>query len=93
MVMKEIILPYTGIAEDDKVEVIVRNCTSNKEWQYRIESLKIGNVGLKVNNKTSRVKRLINYIQSYDSSWELLNIFNTEKPDGCIHILYRKQNS
>lgn len=90
--MKEIILPYTGIADGDKVEVVVRNCTNNKEWQYKIESLKMENEGLKGKDRSGRIEKLTNYIRNYDHCWELLNIFNTEKPDGCIHLLYRKQN-
>ena len=91
--MKEINLPYTGIADNDNVEVTVRNCTNNQEWQYRIESLKLEIDNSKDKGKTGRIERLLKYIKSYDKGWELLNIFNTEKPDGCIHLLYRKQNS
>lgn len=90
--MKEINLPYTGIADSDKVEVTVRNCTNNKEWQYRIESVQLENEGVKEKNKGNRVERLLSYIRNYDHCWELLNIFNTEKPEGCVHLLYRKQN-
>jgi hypothetical protein len=90
--MKEINLPYTGIADGDQVEVIVRNCTNNKEWQYRIESLNLDNKDAKEFSKSGRVEKLLNYIKNYDHSWELLNIFNTEKPGGSIHLLYRKQN-
>jgi phosphomevalonate kinase len=90
--MKEINLPYTGIADSDQVEVIVRNCSKNKEWLYRIECLKLDNEIKKENNKSSRIERLLSYIRSYDHCWELLNIFNTENPEGYIHLLYRKQN-
>jgi hypothetical protein len=90
--MKEISLPYTGIDDSDQVEVTVRNCTSKVEWQYRIESLKLENEDAKGRSKYGRIERLSKYIREYDKCWELLNIFNTEKPDGCIHLLYRKQN-
>jgi hypothetical protein len=90
--MKEICLPYTGIGDKDKVEVIVRNCTSNKEWQYRIESLNLENKETIKINKAGNIEKLLNYIKTYDQCWELLNIFSTEKPGGCIHLLYRKQN-
>jgi len=90
--MKEINIPYTGIADNDNVEVTVRNCSSNKEWFYRIESLKIDEDKDNVIYKPKRVEKLLNYIRNYDKCWELLNIFNTEKPDGYVHLLYRKQN-
>lgn len=91
--MKEICLPYTGIGDEDKVEVIVRNCTNNKEWQYRIESVILESKEVKEKGSKGRVEKLLNYIKNYDHCWELLNIFNTERPGGCIHLLYRKQNS
>jgi hypothetical protein len=90
--MKEICIPFTGIDDNDPVEVVVRNCRNNEEWLYRIESIKIDNSDNGNNNKTGRVDRLLNFIRTYDLKWELLNIFNTEKPEGCIHLLYRKQH-
>lgn len=90
--MKEICIPFKGIEDNDPVEVVVRNCRNNEEWLYRIESIKIEDIGSKENNKSNRIERLLNFIRSYDLRWELLNILNTENPDGCIHLLYRKQN-
>jgi hypothetical protein len=91
--MKEICIPFTGIDDNDPVEVVVRNCRNNEEWLYKVESLKFEESTAIQNNKTSRVDRLLSYIRNYDLRWELLNIFNTEKPDGCIHLLYRKQHT
>jgi hypothetical protein len=89
--MKEICLPYSDSGKDT-VEVLVRNCNNKKEWQYRVESVQIEEKIEESAKKQTIISHLISYIKNYDNNWELLNIYDAEPKEGCIHILYRKRN-
>jgi len=90
--MKDICLPYTGIAVKDTVEILMRNCGNEMEWHYRVEPVHIAEKDQNGNKKQTIINKLISYIKNYDSNWELLSICDSEPKEGFIHILYRKRH-
>lgn len=83
--MKEICLPFTGIADDESAEVTVRSQESNKTWKYRVVSFNIKNHENKVIIEDLREK-----IKQYDPEWELIQIFDNSQGTDHVHVLYRK---
>ena len=83
--MKEICLPFTGIADNESAEVIVKSQDSEKTWKYRVVSFNI-----KSNNTDVIIKELREKIRLYDPAWELIQIFDTSEGTEHVHVLYRK---
>lgn len=84
--MKEICLPFTGIADDESAEVIVKSQDSSKTWMYRVVSFKIVSKSAEVIIEDLREK-----IRKYDPDWELIQIFDTSTESENVHVLYRKK--
>ena len=86
--MKEICLPFSGIADNESAEVIVRTQDSDKTWKYRVVSF-----GIKNNNNQVIIEDLRAKIKQYDPEWELIQIFDTSEGTEHVHVLYRKKIS
>lgn len=83
--MKEICLPFTGIADSESAEVTVKSQDSDKTWKYRVVSFNI-----KSNNTNVIIEELREKIRKYDPEWELIQIFDNSEGTEHVHVLYRK---
>lgn len=83
--MKEICLPFTGIADNESAEVTVKSQDTKKTWKYRVVSFNI-----KSDNTDVILKELREKIRVYDPEWELIQIFDNTQGTEHVHVLYRK---
>jgi DNA-binding response OmpR family regulator len=83
--MKEICLPFAGIADNESAEVTVKSQNSENTWKYRVVSFNI-----KSNNTDVIIKELREKIRLYDPEWELIQIFDNSEGAEYVHVLYRK---
>ncbi len=86
--MKEICLPFAGLADNESAEVIVKSQDSDKAWNYRVVSFNI-----KSTSTDNILKDLREKINTYDPDWELIQIFDTTEGKEYVHVLYRKKIS
>jgi hypothetical protein len=86
--MKEICLPFGGIADNESAEVTIKSQNSDKTWKYRVVSFNIQG-----NNIDLIIKDLREKINRYDPEWELIQIFDNTESKENVHVLYRKKVS
>ena len=86
--MKEICLPFSGLADNESAEVTVKSQESDKTWNYRVVSFNI-----KSRSSDLILKDLREKIGAYDPEWELIQIFDTTEGTEHVHVLYRKKIS
>ena len=86
--MKEVCIPFAGIKNNERAEVEVRVPKSNRIWKYRIESFEYKS-GEKDMAKNESIENLQNKIRTYDSNWELIQIFDSDETSGYVQLLYR----
>jgi hypothetical protein len=84
--MKEICLPFAGLADNESAEVIIRSQESDKSWSYRVVSFNIPKV-----DSSRMIKTLREKIHQYDPAWELIQIFDNSEGTEYVHVLYRKK--
>lgn len=84
--MKEICLPFAGLAENESAEVTVKSQESDKTWKYRVVAFHLKSKNIDVILTDLREK-----ISTYDPEWELIQIFDTTEGTEHVHVLYRKK--
>lgn len=90
--MGEICVPIPKFKENQVAEVHVTIEGKTQKFDFRLEAFPwIGGEEERVVNEDD-IKSLRNYIESYRSTWELIQIL-TPKPNAeFIHVLFRKKN-
>jgi len=81
-------IPVADIKENESAEVEVRIPKSKRVWKYRIESFEIKS-GEKDEMKNIPIENLRYKIKTYDSNWELIQIFDSDQTSGYVQLLYR----
>ncbi len=86
--MKEVCIPVADMKDNERAEVEVRIPKSKQVWKYRIESFEIAS-GEKDEMKKKPIENLRYKINTYDSNWELIQIFNSDQTSRYVQLLYR----
>jgi len=95
--MREISLPMPLVHKNEKVEIKVIIGNKRKVQNYKIESFQWElkdelSKGKDATTKSlARITRLKNSIETYDKSWELIQIFAPLENSEYIRVLYRKK--
>lgn len=93
--MREICLPLPEITGDQPVEIEIKSTGKENIIQFRIVSFpfKEKNIQDDISGKTTKehINNLKNIIESYDKSWELLQIFAPLNNSKYIQVLFRKK--
>ncbi len=95
--MREINLPLPFVHENEQVEIKVIIGNKRKIQNYKIETfrwefedeLSVANDSTSIT--LARILRLKKSIESYDKSWELIQIFAPLENSEYIRVLYRKR--
>ena len=88
--MKEVCIPISDLKENDLAEVEVRIPKRKLIWKYRIEPFEIA-FREEAGTEELQIEKLRKKIKSYDSNWELIQIFDSDKSSGYIQLLYRSK--
>jgi hypothetical protein len=95
--MKEINIPIPDITENETAEVEVSVKGRKLRYNFRVVSFPwekedlIAGAEDPLYLSLARIYRLKKRIESYDRSWELIQIYKPSKNSDHIHILYRKK--
>ncbi len=89
--MKEICIPINKLNEAERAELEVRLSDNDQIQRYRLESLNMTELKGSETISTMRVERVQQYISSYSTEWELIQIMNSSEGASYIHLLYRKR--
>ena len=89
--MKEICIPFTNIADEEKAEVEVRVPGTNKVWKYRVEPVHVTHSVNEGATQGEGIDKLLQFIGAYSQNWELLQIIGMNEKTGNIHMLYREK--
>jgi hypothetical protein len=95
--MTEIRLPIPPIVDDLPVEIEIRNTGSNQSILYKIVSFPFEKKDEQSRTNESsivsveRIGKLKNMIETYDKSWELIQIFAPLSNSNFIQVLFRKK--
>ena len=96
--LKDVCIPIPGFGEEEVAELHLKIGDQQISYDFRVESfpwdvedeLNNGNND-DVSKSLARIERLKNTINSYDKSWELIQIFNPPENAKYIQVLFRKK--
>ncbi len=94
--MKQINLPLPFIGENEPLEISVAIGKEKRQVNFKVASFLWDNTDELSTKKDAtslslaRITRLKNQIETYDSSWELIQIFAPLEKAKYIRVLYRK---
>jgi hypothetical protein len=94
--MRQISLPLPRLDDDDLIEFEVKSGKRGDLIRFKLEPVLWEDEEDKLNEKDDakitfqRISRLKNSIESYDKTWELIQIFAPLKNSKYVKILYRK---
>jgi len=95
--MKELCIPVPYLKENEKAEVEVILQGRKLKYDFRVESFpweaedEFSSLTDPIERSLARIYRLKRAIESYDKSWELIQIFNPAENADHVHVLYRKK--
>jgi hypothetical protein len=95
--MREISLPLPILKDDEIVEIVLTAGKSGKLEEFRYEAFpwdvpaELSECKDETSLSLARISRLKKAIESYDKSWELIQIFAPLERSGVIRVLYRKR--
>jgi hypothetical protein len=95
--MKELCIPIPYLKEDEKAEVEVTLKGRKLKYDFRVESFpwetddELSILKDPIERSLARIYRLKRAIESYDKSWELIQIFNPAENADHVQVLYRKK--
>ncbi|MFN8254692.1 MAG: hypothetical protein U0W24_03325 [Bacteroidales bacterium] len=95
--MREICLPLPILKDDEIVEIILTTSKSGKKEEYKYEAFpwdvpdELSECRDETSLSLARISRLKKSIESYDKSWELIQIFAPLERSKVIRVLYRKR--
>lgn len=87
--MTEICIPLNAVPECRRADVEVRIPDSGKILHYRLECFQF-TAGKKPEQLRDRADQIKQFIGSYSSEWELLQIMDAPKDAGYVQFLYRE---
>lgn len=95
--MKELCIPVPYLNESEKAEVEVTLQGRKLKFDFRVESFpweaddELSSLTDPLEQSLARIYRLKKVIESYDKSWELIQIFNPSENADHVQVLYRKK--
>jgi hypothetical protein len=93
--MKEVTIPLPNFLEEQIAEVEVKINGKKRKFNFRIESFPWGAIPGEDRDPnseiTARIERLRNNIESYNKSWELIQIFAPAENAKHIQVLFRQK--
>jgi len=95
--MREICLPIPPIVDDLPINIEIRKMGDENAIYYRIATflLKANESNNIPNNNMlssrERINELKNVIETYDKSWELIQIFAPLNNSNSVQVLFRKK--
>ena len=97
--MKEICIPISNLGDDEIADVTVTIGGKQLSYSFRVESFpwSIGSEQVSSDDDTlhatlEQITQLRNSLSTYDSGWELIQIFTPRAGATHIQVLYRKKN-
>lgn len=98
--MKEICIPISNLGEDEIADVTVTIGGKKLSYSFRVESFpwgldseqQIADDEDTQHATLEQIAMLRNSLASYDSGWELIQIFTPRVGASHIQVLYRKKN-
>lgn len=90
--MSDICIPLPELIGGQKAEIKVKLYSENMQTEYRVEVF-TADRSEKNQDLTNDVvfKSLKEYIDNYDKSWELIQVFAPQGEKNEIKVLYRKR--
>lgn len=97
--MKDLCVPIPNLKDNQIAKLEVTVGEEKLKYEFRVESflwetdedqLKFPNDHLSLS--LTRISRLKKAIESYDNTWELIQIFTPSENSKFIQVLYRKRN-
>ena len=93
--MKDLTIPLPNFLEEQIAEVEVKINGKKRKYNFRIESFpwEAGSANEHDQNSviTTKIERLRYNIESYDKSWELIQIFAPTENAKHIQVLFRQR--
>ncbi len=93
--MKDVTIPLPNFLEEQIAEVEVKINGKKRKFNFRIESFPWETFPVNENDPnsqiTARIERLRKNIESYDKSWELIQIFAPAENARRIQVLFRQR--
>ena len=95
--LKDVCIPIPGFGEEEVAELHLKIGDQHISYDFRVESFPwdVEDDPQNENDDNSksleRIERLKKAINSYDKSWELIQIFNPSENAKYNHVLFRKK--
>lgn len=96
--LKDLCIPIPGLGEHEIAELHLKVGDKKISYDFRVESFPWDadddlNGSDEISNSLARISRLKCAIESYDKTWELIQIFTPANDSKFIQVLYRKKTS
>ena len=98
--MKDLCVPTPGLNDNEIASIEVTVGAERLTYSFKVESFlwetddDISNLPSDhVSRSLARITRLKKAIETYDSNWELIQIFTPAENSKHIQVLYRKRKS
>ena len=93
--MKDVTIPLPNFLEEQIAEVEVKINGKKRKFNFRIESFPWEAEPAEIldanSEITAKIERLRKNIESYDKSWELIQIFAPRENAKHIQVLFRQR--
>ena len=96
--MHDICVPIPHFSDNEIAEVEVKIGDKRSSFNFRVESFKWEMSDSKTSELTplpleEKINHLRHNIESYDKSWELVQIFTPTQGSKYIHVLFRQRKA
>lgn len=97
--LKDLCIPIPGFGENEIAELHLKVGDKKVSYDFRVESFpwdvedELNETNDELTTSLARISRLRSAIESYDKSWELIQIFTPANDSKYIQVLYRKKTS
>jgi len=95
--LKDVCIPIPGFGEEEVAELYLKIGDQQISYDFRVESFPwdleddLNHANDDESKSLARIERLKEAINSYDKSWELIQIFNPPENAKYIHVLFRRK--
>jgi len=97
--MKDLCVPIPDFKEDQIADVEITTGGKKFKYNFRVESFpwdvvdELSVADDNISRSLARIARLKQSIETYDSGWQLIQIFNPSENSKHIQVLYRRTES
>lgn len=95
--LKDLCIPVPGFGEEEVAELHLKVGDKKISYDFRVESFdwdvedELNGENDDLTRSLARITRLKNAINSYDKTWELIQIFTPNENSKYIQVLFRKK--